>query len=328
MARYKLKGNGGMRLAALLFIILLGGILSGCSTKPAEGEYRIEYLNKEKTRIIPVAYEPKATKTGDLVREFLAALCSDTDEVEYRKPIPSDVEVTSYSLDGALLTLWFDADYKKMGAVEEVLCRAAVVRTMTQIKGVDCVVFYVEDAPLTDSHGNLVGSMNADSFVENPGEQINSIQNTSVTLYFANEAGDGLVKEVREDVYYSSNVSMEKLVMEQLLEGPQSKGAKSAIPEGTKLVTVSVVDGVCYVSLDEAFRNQDYKISESVVMYSIVNSLCELPTISKVQISVNGDTSGVYRDSLKLEDMYESNASLVGGEKGTKGEHATGTEEG
>ncbi len=124
MERYKCKRKGGMRLAALFFIILLGGILSGCSTAPDEGEYRIEYLNKEKTRIVPVAYEPKATKTGDLVREFLAALCSDTDEVEYRKPIPSDVEVTSYSLDGALLTLWFDADYKKMGAVEEVLCRA------------------------------------------------------------------------------------------------------------------------------------------------------------------------------------------------------------
>lgn len=295
----------------LLLMLVFASLFAGCGGPKEKSAYHIEYLNKEKNHIVPVAYEPQATETEDLIREFLAALCSDVDDVEYRKPIPSDVEVTSYSLDGALLTLRFDADYNNMKPVEEVLCRAAVVRTMTQIKGVDCVAFYIGDAPLTDAKGNLIGSMNADSFVENPGEQINSIQNTSLTLYFSNENGDGLVKEVREDVYYSSNVSMEKLIMEQLLEGPGIKGAKSAIPAGTKLVTVSVVDGVCYVSLDEAFKNQDYKVNEAIVIYSIVNSLSELPTISKVQISVNGDTSGVYRDNFKLEEMYERNLDYV-----------------
>lgn len=286
-------------------------VFTGCGGPKEMSAYHIEYLNNEKNRIVPVEYEPQATETDDLIREFLVALCSDADNVEYRKPIPSDVEVTSYSLDGVLLTLRFDEDYNKMSPVEEVLCRAAVVRTMTQIKGVDCVAFYIGDSPLTDAKGNLVGSMNADSFVENPGEQINSIQNTTLTLYFSNENGDGLIKEVRQDVYYSSNVSMEKLIMEQLLEGPNINGAKSAIPAGTKLVTISVVEGVCYVSLDEAFRNQDYKVNEAIVIYSIVNSLSELPTISKVQISVNGDTSGVYRDNFRMEEMYERNLDYV-----------------
>ena len=132
-----------------------------------------------------------------------------------------------------------------------------------------------------------------------------------VSLYFANETGDGLVEETRSDVYYSSNVSMEKLIMEQLLEGPQTEGAKSAIPAGTKLINVSVVDGVCYVSLDENFKNQDYQVNEAVVIYSIVDSLTELSTISKVQISVNGDTSGTYRDNFKLSDMYDRNLDYV-----------------
>lgn len=312
----------------LLLVITFICVFAGCGRQEEKSAYHIEYLNKDKNRIVSVAYEPQATETDELIREFLIALCSDADNVEYRKPIPNDVEVTSYSLDGALLTLRFDVDYSNMNAVEEVLCRAAVVRTMTQIKGVDCVAFYIGDAPLTDAKGNLVGSMNADSFVENPGEQINSIQNTTLTLYFSNENGDGLIKEVREDVYYSSNVSMEKLIMEQLLEGPTVKGAKSAIPTGTKLVTVSVVDGVCYVSFDEAFKNQDYKVNEAIVIYSIVNSLSELPTISKVQISVNGDTSGVYRDNFKLEEMYERNLDyvVVESEPETEEDVETGTE--
>lgn len=76
---------------------------------------------------------------------------------------------------------------------------------------------------------------------------------------------------------------------------------------------MSVVDGVCYVSLDEAFKNQDYKVNEGIVIYSIVDSLSELSTISKVQISVNGDTSGAYRDNFPLADMYDRNMDYVTG---------------
>lgn len=308
------------RFAGLLLAVLtiFQCVATGCGAKETESAYHVDYLNKEKTRIVSAPYEITATDTDAIIQELLLALSSDAEQVEYRKPIPNDVEITKYSVEGVLLTLYFDSDYSRMAAVEEVLCRAAIVRTMTQIKGVECVAFYVGDKPLTDAKGNVVGSMTADSFVENPGEQINSIQNTTLTLYFANQDGDGLVKEVRQDVYYSSNISLEKLIMEQLLEGPSIKEAKSAIPSGTKLVTVSVVDGVCYVSLDETFRNQDYKVNEAIVIYSIVNSLSELSTISKVQISVNGDTSGVYRDSFRLEDMYERNLDYLGGQADTE----------
>ncbi|MFR4350737.1 MAG: GerMN domain-containing protein [Roseburia sp.] len=308
----------------LVFVVVLLFAMAGCGGEAEQSAYHIEYLNKEKSRIVEVAYDPKASDADGMIREFLAALSADADGVEYRKPIPNEVEVVNYSLDGVLLTLHFDEDYRKMNAVEEVLCRAAVVRTMIQIKGVECVAFYIGDAPLTDAKGNLVGSMYQDSFVENPGEQINSIQNATLTLYFSNGEGNGLVKEVRQDVYYSSNISVEKLIVEQLLEGPSVSGAKSAIPQGTKLVTVSVVDGVCYVSLDEGFRNQDYKVNEAIVIYSIVNSLTEVPTVSKVQIAVNGDTSGVYRDNYLLSEMYDRNLDYV--ESGAKVVTEKGTE--
>lgn len=311
-----------LRQQFLLLISLLL-LLTGCGQEEVSSEYHIEYLNKEKTKIIKMPYEPQADSVEELIPQFLAMLSSDPDSVECRKPIPNDVEVTDYSLDGALLSIYFDSDYNNMNAVEEVLCRAAVVRTMTQIDGVDCVTFYVGESPLSDADGNIIGSMNEENFIENPGEQINSIQNTSLTLYFSNEEGNGLVKENREDVYYSGNISLEKLIMEQLLEGPEMEGIKSAIPEGTKLLTVSVVEGVCYVSLDGTFRNQDYQVSEAVVIYSIVNSLTELPTISKVQISVKGDTSGVYRDTFELSHMYDRNLDYVVSEAVLRTEEAT-----
>ena len=293
-----------------LLTLLFSLFLAGCGKEENHSGYYIEYLNKDRTGIVKVDYEPTEADAEGLIGEFLKVLSSDSEEVGYRKPIPNDVEVVNYSLDGALLTIWFDEDYNNMSEVDEVLCRAAIVRTMTQIPGVDCVTFYVGNTPLTDQRGMLVGTMYADSFVENPGEQINSIQNTTLTLYFSNEEGNALQKESRK-VHYSSNISTEKLVMEQLLAGPEASGMRSAIPAGTKLVSASVVDGVCYVSLDENFRNQDYTVNEAIVIYSIVDSLSELPSVNKVQISINGDTSGVYRVDFRLSDMYDRNLDYV-----------------
>ncbi len=301
----------------LLFILLSSGV-AGCGSKAEEdSDYAVYYLNKESTKIVKKAYEPIAEEndTNAMIDEFLLQMKTDTDDVEYKKAIPNDVEVTDYLLEGELLTLYFDNNYSSMDRIEEALTRTAIVRTMTQINGIECLTFYVGDAPLSDKDGNPIGVMTNESFIENPGEQINSIQTATLVLYFANQNGNGLIQETQE-VHYSSNISMEKLVMEHLLEGPKSEDAQSAIPEGTKLMSVSVLEGVCYVSLDESFLNQNYSIEEPIVMYSIINSLSEISTINKVQISVNGDTSGVYRDSFALDILYERCLDYVDTENG------------
>ena len=112
----------------------------------------------------------------------------------------------------------------------------------------------------------MVGTMYAESFVENSPENRSIRSRIRISHFnFSNQAGDGLVKETRR-VHYSSNISLEKLIMEQLLEGPESKNGRSAIPSGTKLMSVSLVDGVCYVSFDENFKNQDYSVNEAIVI--------------------------------------------------------------
>lgn len=294
-------------------LFFLAACISGCGgNAQTEEGYSIYYLNKENTKIVARPYELLADESDAqaVIDEFVARLSEDSGDVEYQKPVPDDVSVTDYVLEEDLLTLYFSGEYGNMDKIEEALARAAIVRTMTQAPGVECLVFYIGDSPLADAGGNPVGVMTNDSFVENPGEQINSIETAALTLYFANRKGNGLVSETRE-VHYSSNISMEKLVMEHLLEGPKEQELQAAIPEGTKLMNVSVLDGVCYVSLDESFLKQNYNMDEAVVIYSIVNSLSELPTINKVQISVNGDTSGVYRDKFPMDMLYERNLDYV-----------------
>lgn len=231
-------------------------------------------------------------------------------EVDYVNLFPQDVRIEKYELDDKVLKLYFNKAYEKMDPVEEVLCRGGIVRTFLQLEGVEGVSFYVDNATLTDVNGDIVGVMTQDSFADNPGENIKNIQETELTLYFASKDGKGLTKEVQK-VYYNSNTSVEKLAVERLMKQPETEGAKSAIPEGTQLINVSVLDGVCLVNFDEGFLVQNYDIAEPVVIYSIVDSLTELPSVNTVQISVNGETNMTYREDYSLSKQYERNLDLV-----------------
>lgn len=316
------------KVAKILCVALILMLLIGCGKQAGEhavlSEYHIYYMNKEQTKIVEQPYDMQAEDTEDMISELLSALDTDTNSVEYRKPLPSNVELLSYTLDGNQLSVCFDEDYSRMPVPEEVLCRAAVVKTLVQVPGVEAVSFFVGTAPLTDNRGRLVGLMTANSFVENPGEQINEIQTATIKLYFSNAAGDALVEEDRK-VEYSSNIVREKLIIQNLLEGPDGEGLKATLPEGTELLDVSTANGTCYVNFNEAFMNQNYEIQEGVVIYSIVNSLSEASNINRVQILVNGKSSGMYRDSYPLDKRYERN--LEGVEKKTSTEENVSTEE-
>lgn len=298
--------NAGLLLAAVLLV----DSLFGCGSAPEEYAYSISYVDSEQTQTVQVGYKPVNETADAMIQEFLNQLATDTDTVDYVKAIPEGVDIRAWEVEQNCLNLDFNSAYDKMDPITEILCRLAIVRTMTQIEGIESVRFTIKGEPLKDGKGNVVDKMTIDSFVENPGEQINSFQHATIELYFSNETGDGLVKETQE-VYYNSNISMEKLVIEHLILGPKSREAKKTIPEETKLMNVAVVDGSCYVNLDESFMNQNYEIKEQVVIYSIVNSLASLGNIDRVQISVNGDTSGTYRDDFELSQMYQPDYRYV-----------------
>ena len=95
------------------------------------------------------------------------------------------------------------------------------------------------------------------------------------------------------------------------LAGPQAEGDYPTINPETKIVSVTVKDGICYVNLSEAFLSQPYNVTSDVTIYSITNSLVELPNVNKVQISVNGETNLFYRENVNLATVFERNLDLL-----------------
>ena len=127
---------------------------------------------------------------------------------------------------------------------------------------------------------------------------------------YLTEDGKNLIAGQRK-VVYNTNISMEKMVVEQLIKGPQLAGYYPTINPETKVLSVTNKDGTCYVNLSEDFLKQPYDVSNDVTIYSIANSLIDLSTVNRVQIQVNGSSKVSYRETTNLEDTFERNLDLV-----------------
>lgn len=184
------------------------------------------------------------------------------------------------------------------------------MRTLTQADGVEFVSMKVRNDPLTDRSGNPIGIMEASMFIDNAGDEINTYEKVRLILYFTDESGMKLV-EANRSVVYNTNISMEKLVVEQLIKGPNNEEIYPTINPETKVNSVTVKDGICYVNLNESFLTQMTNVTSEVTIYSITNSLVELSNVNKVQISINGDTEGTYRESIPFSTIFERNLELI-----------------
>ncbi|MBQ2250921.1 MAG: GerMN domain-containing protein [Lachnospiraceae bacterium] len=307
-----------MRNYLTLFLLMIMCLLClGCGRENgqngADSGYTIYYLNASGNQLMGNPYEPQAVDQETLVQELMAALNTVPTDLECQSAIPSQVEKMSFRVEANVLHLYADANYALMDSVKEILCRAALTKTLTQIPGIDYLTIYCAEQPIMDGAGNPVGMLAASDFVDSI-RDVNSFEKTEMTLYFANETGDMLVAEKRE-VMRSTNTSVEKLIVEQLIEGPKGIGRFATMPKDVKLLSVSVNETVCSINLDAAFLNNTLEVKEYIPIYSIVNSLSELSTVSRVQIRINGSEDAVFRDLIPLSTVFVRNYDYIVGGK-------------
>ncbi len=310
-----------MKKSFIYYVLLLSIILGGCGKSPGEQQvYQIYYLDRNENHIVSLEYEPIADPQDkeSMVEELLwrmSAPVDKVDKVDYR-PAVKGFKVLGFQLLEKQITLNLSPEYKELDSIREVLTRAAIVKTLTQLEGITYVTIQVNGENLLDRGGETIGVMTADTFIDNTGEDTKNYEETEVALYFANESGDRLIK-VNRWLMYNTNISKEKLIVDQLIKGPlkQNNGEDSGIspvlnPQ-TQILSVNVKDRICYVNLDSSFLNSLYNVSADVVIYSLVNSLTELPGVLKVQIAVEGESKIKYQEKYDLSLPFEANTAII-----------------
>ena len=294
-------------LTVLSVCVFITVSLTGCGASSSKNQFTIYYVNQERTAL--AEYKTKLDESAD-AQAFVNEMDKARKKSTFIPARPAYVKVDHVQTDGQNVYIYYTDTYKSMDNATEMLYRAAVVKTITQLPEVDHVTFYVDGAPATYADGTVIGMMSADDFVEASGSNSADIQSADIKLYFANAKGDKLIP-MDMNVTYNKNVPIERVVVEQLINGPGISGYYRTLPANVKLLGISVTDGTCYVNLDSTFIDGMVNAAEMVPVYSIVNSLCDIPQIDRVQILINGESNRMYRESISLETKFTNNEDIV-----------------
>lgn len=299
------------KITALVMALVLGAVaFSGCGKKETESKYKIYYINEEQGEVLAESFVPSEETTQTMLEEMTEKL--NKKNAEGHTLLPENIEIQSCVDDDGMIRVDFNQEYHDLNSVDEVLLRASIVKDYVQIPNIYLVTITAEGTPIVDSQGQEIGAMSLDSFLENTGKEIMAYQYKELNLYFTNEEGNQLVPEARQ-VYYNGNTPIEKVIVEQLLRGPGESGHYATLPSDTRIVGVSVADGIAYVNLGKQFVDEALPVDAQIPIYSIVNSLIDAGNVSQVQISINGDTSLLFKDKVDMNQLFQVNHELEKG---------------
>ncbi|RKM55616.1 hypothetical protein D6853_08655 [Butyrivibrio sp. X503] len=300
------------RIAVICGVVVMALSSVSCyHEKSSVNNVKVYYIAANESKLDCWDSDVKANtiETEEAVRELLDELSKDIVTSKSQPAISDSVRLKSFTIDEDVVNLDFYAGYKDLGRIEEVLHRAAIVRTLTQLKKIECVSISVEGEPITDHLGNPVGNMRADDFIYNIGNEIGSYEQLQIKLYFVNESNDKLVPVYRT-VVYNSSASVEKMAVEQIVKGPRSNEVFPTISPDTKVINLSIKDGVCHIDFSKDFLSEPFDVDPQLALYSIVNTVTEFPSVDKVEIQVDGQKEFTFREFL-ISGEYERNMDLV-----------------
>ena len=296
----------------VLLILVSATLLFGCSDseKKSSKGFSIYYIDKSGTKIINEDYEPEEKSDQDLISNLIDKLRKDGTSDEHIGAIPQNITVNGFDLTDGIVTVDFNQEYKNIESQREVLCRAAVVLTLSQVASVEYVSFTINDKPYVKGDGQLAGNMKASDFVSDLGGGNNAFATADFKLYFANDDGSKLKEYKLINANYGEKTK-ELFIIEKLIKGPDKSGYTPTLSTKVKINNVITANNICYVDFGDNFKTEQSKVANKLVIYSIVDSLSELNEIHKVQISVNGDSSLKYHDDIPLSEPFIRNLDLV-----------------
>ena len=159
---------------------------------------------------------------------------------------------------------------------------------------------------------NLNKNISNDFSEYTPAQELSDdeIRKTIISLYFKNIETNTLiaeaqcidVKELYKDPY--------TYLINTLIAGPESEKLESAIPEGTKVNSCTIKGNTLYVDLSKEFiDNAPSGIEEeSMIIYSIVNTLTELNEVSGIKFLINGEENLQFKDGkINFKEIFVKN---------------------
>lgn len=254
--------------------------------------------------------------------ETMEGLPSYPDFFAYMTKAPQVNEVNG----SRRVVLYFDASFNgaiiENGITRSVMVASLVYTIVTFLPGVDGVEMHIGDETilsLTPS-ATYVGAGETISFEDGLMERNDFLPFllSTCTLYFADDNGM-LCKVERAVPYYESRSA--RAVVNQLARGnigyDSREGLKPVLPDALRdadLIGIAFAEDTLILNFSEHFvslcQGMDGE-QEKRLVYALVNSLCHLQGVKKVQILVSGTQPDTLAGSIYLPGAFLPNEDLV-----------------
>lgn len=305
-----------IRICLLCLSILI--LMTGCSkkqNKDVEGTVKtrtekITFKNRSDNKMVDKEVPILSHSKEDIVREIFSILQEGIEDPDVVATIPKNIELLNVTFEGSKLKLNFSEEYNKMEASEETISRTSLLSSLFNHSFIESITFTINDVLLKGADGKPMGPFTKDSLIIDDSESEQK-RTKKVMLYFANE--EGRLVPYETEIEINPNEPFEKTVLKLLIAGPQDENLVRTIPEGTKIISISISEGICYIDLSSDFVNkhQGGSTGEKLTVYSIVNTLTELPDISKVQFLIEGEKQSVFKGNLSFDQLFDRKLDMI-----------------
>ena len=164
---------------------------------------------------------------------------------------------------------------------------------------------------LVSSCSNSAESNGENSTPNTPVDPNPEKDTVEVVLYFSDSEAMHLLPEQRE--VSQNNRSLAEILVKELIKGPEQEERLQTIPEEAELLMAEVVDGVAYVNFSEEISTEHVggSAGEIITIYSVVNTLVELPEIEAVQLLEEGEKEDAIWEHIYTLEPIEADASMI-----------------
>lgn len=297
----------------LSLLLVLSLILTGCAGR-AEGELEPESPCLYYYRTAETGYRSETGVIQGERREIagheediswiLEDLLKGPRGADLVSPFPKDLKVLDCQQTDKAIVLEFSGELSNLSGVELSVAAACIARTLFGVCSADTVSMTTQTGLL---NGKQSLTLSREGLLLEDGA--GGLMRTEMTLCFGDLSGRYLIGETIT-VSLANTDNVQEYLMERLAEGPKDQSLRQLLPGGTRILGVTMEDGICNVNLSRSFLEEkpETALGQRLVLTSIANTLAQSQQVAGVELYVEGTLLTSY-------GVWQLNAPLVADEE-------------
>lgn len=280
------------RVSLLLVFFLLIGVC-GCAqpqmTCPGSFYYKCAQPQFGTPDSVIRAEQRELAEVHDDMTEMLELYLLGPQDPELVSPFPRNTHVMDASIADQTMYITLSKEFSQLSGVDLTIACGCLTRTAAALFPIEQVQFQIDGNPAEAAFTMPLDSLRlADDSLER--------LMTAVTVYYSDAQRRYLVgKQVSINLAEETNVV--EFLIDQLCHPPKDSDLLSPLPEGSRVLSVSVENKICKVNFSSEFDHKVWREAQAqrLSLLSVVNTLTQLPQIEYVEFYSEGNLITQYR---------------------------------